>query len=67
MPQNHLRAGEINEEVLSNLMDAHTDITGAVDVEFAYDEKRGVIWLNVNGVCVTRICQISSPVRIEKR
>jgi hypothetical protein len=67
MPQNHVKAGELSSEVISALMDAHTDITGAVDVEIAFDEKHGVVWLNVNGVCVTRICRISSPIRVEKR
>jgi hypothetical protein len=40
------------------LMKAFTDITGADEVEIMTDEKRGVIWVNVNAVCVLRICRI---------
>lgn len=55
MPQNHLlRPTEIQ------LLDAHTDITEpGLPVQIVTD-ARGVLWLNVGGVCVTRICRMSS-------
>jgi len=42
------------------LMKAFTDIMGVEDVEILTDKKRGVIWVNVNEVCVLRICRISN-------
>jgi hypothetical protein len=56
MPQNHML-----RPTVERLLDAQTDITqptGPVDVKF--DDKRGVLWVNVNGVCVLRICQTTS-------
>lgn len=34
------------------------DITAPEVVEITTDIKRGVVWVNVNGVCVLRCCRI---------
>lgn len=41
-----------------NLLDAQLDITGAEGVEVIVDYNRMVVHVNVNGLCVLRICQI---------
>lgn len=44
------------------VMKAHMDVTGADGVEVLTDKARGVIWINVNGICMLRICQIEELV-----
>lgn len=39
-----------------------TDVTGADTVEVLTDTARGVVWINVNGICLLRICQIKQLV-----
>jgi hypothetical protein len=58
MPQNNLRAEVVNNETWNALIDAHTDVTGAAYVQVQIDRRHGVLHVNVNGVCLTRICQI---------
>jgi hypothetical protein len=43
----------MKEEILQLL-----DITGAENVEVLIREDKKVIWINVNGLCRLRICQI---------
>lgn len=40
------------------IIEAFVDVTGADHVEVAADMPRGVLWININGVCLLRICQI---------
>ena len=43
------------------LIDAGLDITGVrSQVEVRADLQRGVLWVNVDGVCVLRICRLES-------
>jgi hypothetical protein len=54
MSQNHMQS-----PTPERLLDAHTDITAPTGpVEVNSDDKRGVLWVNVSGVCVLRVCQI---------
>ncbi len=41
------------------------DITGAKAVEVSVDRGRGVVWVNVDGVCALRISRIEGPIIIE--
>jgi hypothetical protein len=43
---------------LEELVDKQLDITGADSVEILTDRARGVIWVNVEGICMLRICRI---------
>ena len=43
---------------LEELEKAALDITGAVVVQILTRKDKKVVWINVNGVCVLRICQI---------
>lgn len=43
---------------LEELEEAALDITGAVVVQILVRKDKKVIWINVNGVCVLRVCQI---------
>jgi hypothetical protein len=56
--QTSLRANELDEDTFRSLTDAHVDVTGAKVVEVEYKKK--VLWVNVNGVCLLRICGIES-------
>ena len=40
------------------LIDAHVDVTGAAHVQVTTNEDKTVLWVNVNGVCLLRICRI---------
>ncbi len=62
MPQNHLLRPE-----LAQLADAHTDITapGIVEVELSPD--RTVLWVNVNGICLLRMCRIDEIIITERK
>jgi hypothetical protein len=46
------------------LIDKHIDVTGATHVEFQIRYDGAVIWLNVDGVCLVRICRIEKPIQI---
>lgn len=43
---------------LNALAEAHLDITGAAHVEVVTKADKSVLWINVNGVCVLRVCRI---------
>lgn len=45
-------------EEIQKLHDAALDITGAAVVQIELRGDRKVLWVNVNGVCVLRICNI---------
>jgi len=47
-----------NRAQFDALADNHLDITGAAYVGVSYSAKDKVLWVNVNSVCVLRICQI---------
>lgn len=40
------------------LMEAHVDITEPQIVEIVVRDDKKVVWVNVDGVCVCRICRI---------
>ena len=46
------------DRFITELLDAHTDITGADVVTVHHSKDRSVLWVNVNGICVLRICRI---------
>jgi hypothetical protein len=44
------------------------DVTGPTgDVEVAIRDDGKVLWVNVGGVCLLRICRIDGPVKIDDR
>lgn len=43
------------------------DITGADHVEILIRNDSKVLWINVNGVCALRVCQIKELDLIDKR
>ena len=47
------------EAAFDKLLEAHVDITNPEHVGVLIDRNRGVIWVNVNGVCVVRCCAIN--------
>lgn len=48
------------------LLEAQVDVTNPEHVEVLVDRKRSVVWVNVNGVCVLRACQITNLVVDER-
>lgn len=52
----------LSNELMQELMESMLDITGAAIVEVLDGPSPlgRVLWVNVNGVCVLRICQIQS-------
>jgi hypothetical protein len=40
------------------LLNAQIDVTGAEHVDVAVSDDKTVMWVNVNGVCVLRVCRI---------
>ena len=42
------------------LMDAQLDVTGAKAVLVNTNAERTVLWVNVNGVCLLRVCAIET-------
>ena len=41
------------------LMESQLDITAPINgVEIIFNEERRVLWVNIDGICVLRICQI---------
>ncbi len=62
----YIKAGNPTDPVQwDRLLEAHMDITGAVHVEVSTGLIAGqkpVLWVNVDGVCVLRICQITNLV-----
>lgn len=60
MPQNHILASNLDTKTFDALSNAHTDITNPVYVEVSADKEKGIVYVNVNGVCVFRACQIQT-------
>jgi len=58
MPTNINLLGKKPEDSLGELLDAFTDVTGGEMVQVAVDRPRGVLHVNVNGICLLRICRI---------
>lgn len=56
----HIKADNTDYKTLQNLARAQLDIFGAKDVEVAHNADKSILWVNVNGVCVLRICRIES-------
>lgn len=53
-----IKASVADEATFKELLDAHVDITGAVVVEVKINRSTKVVHVNVNGVCVLRVCRI---------
>lgn len=53
-----LMASSTDMETLEKLEEAKLDITGAAFVQVQARHDNEVLWINVNGVCVLRICLI---------
>lgn len=44
---------------LNSLVQMHTDITAPIHgVDVITDNEKGILWVNVDGICVLRIYQI---------
>lgn len=56
-----------NPNLMDALLSAQLDITGADNVEIQIREDKKVIWVNVQGVCVLRICQIKNLALTDER
>lgn len=56
-----------NPDLLNTLLGSQLDITGADNVEIQIRRDSKVIWVNVQGVCVLRICQIKNLVLTDER
>jgi hypothetical protein len=60
---NYLTADKADLVEWGKLQEVFTDITGAHEVEVTTGigpNKKPILWVNVNGVCVLRICQIEN-------
>jgi hypothetical protein len=53
-----LIADKVDNDTMDTLVAAHLDVTGAANVEVLWNESETILWVNVNGVCLLRICQI---------
>lgn len=53
-----LRADLTDAATFAVLEEAAVDVTGAVDVSVSVSADSSVLWLNVNGVCLARVCRI---------
>lgn len=51
-------AGLLNPTT-EQLMDAHLDITAVESVQIEVKDDNSVLWINVDGICVLRICRIT--------
>ena len=43
------------------------DITAPTDVDITIREDGQVVWINVDGICVLRICRPKNPVVVNQR
>lgn len=41
------------------LMKAQLDVTAPNAVQIQLDMKRGVVWVNVDGICLLRCCRVT--------
>ena len=46
------------ETSFDKLIESQLDITAPQHVQLLIDRRRGVVWVNVNGVCALRACAI---------
>lgn len=53
-----IRADEVSQATLETLSKEFLDITGAQHIEIRMDVANHVVWVNVNGICVLRVCRI---------
>jgi len=53
-----LQASRTTPDVARSLEDAALDVTGAAVVQVHVRRDGKVLWVNVNGVCVLRVCRI---------
>lgn len=54
------RASELNDETWAKLTNCAVDITGAKAVDVVTNAEKTVVHVNVNGVCVLRVCRIEN-------
>jgi len=49
----------------ADLMESALDITQpTMGVEVLVDQRRGVVWVNVDGVCTLRVCKIPGEIQV---
>ncbi len=55
-------ADKADTATFDKIVEAHTDVTGAAFVEVRQNgaPSNRVLWVNVNGVCLLRICRIEN-------
>lgn len=56
----HIYAAKLDKDTFNNLIDVAVDVTGAENVEVKVDGTRGIVWVNVNDVCVLRVCRANT-------
>jgi hypothetical protein len=54
-------------ELLMELNEKMSDITGADYVEILIRNDSKVIWININGICVFRVCEIKNLILNDER
>jgi hypothetical protein len=59
MPVN-IKADSIDLDSMRKIMESHVDVTGAELVEVQINSNRDTMWVNVNGICLLRICKINN-------
>ncbi len=52
---------------IEKLLEKAIDITGATTCEVSIKEDGKVIWINVDGVCVCRVCRITELILDDRR
>ncbi len=58
-------AAKLDKDTFNNLIGVAVDITGAETVQVKLDGARGILWVNVNDVCVLRVCQ-ANEIEVEQ-
>lgn len=53
-------ADKLDEKALQEILDSHIDVADAEYVEVLVNTARNILWVNVNGVCLLRICRIKN-------
>jgi len=53
------------DRLSGNMLDITADTNAVVETDIRSDGK--VLWVNVNGICVLRICRISQLVLTDRR
>jgi len=63
-----LRANDPESKMqMAALIDSQLDVTGATLVEVVADHKTSVLHVNVNGVCLLRICRVKNMIVDDRR